>query len=43
MANTHQLDYGEQGTNAEDNTDTTGIAEMSPPDDEAQTLHVSLA
>ena len=43
MANAHQLDYGEQGTNAEDDTDNTGIAEMSPPDDEAQALHVSLA
>ena len=35
MANAHQLDYGEQGTNAEDDTVTTGVEDMSPPDDEA--------
>ena len=35
MANAHQLDYGEQGTNAEDNTVTTGVEDMSPLDDEA--------
>ena len=39
MANAPQLDYGEQGTNVEDDTDTTGIEDMSPPDDEAQMLH----
>ena len=43
MANAHQLDYGEQGTNAEDDTDTTGIEDMSPPDNEAQVLHAFLA
>ena len=35
MANAHQLDYGEQGTNAEDDTVTTGVEDMSPSDDEA--------
>ena len=40
MANLHQLDYGEQGTNVED--DTTGLEDMSPPDDEAQMLHAFL-
>ena len=43
MANAHLLDYGEQGTNAEDDTNTTGIEDMSPPDDEAQMLHTFLA
>ena len=38
MANDHQLDYGEQGTNAEDDTVTAGIEDMSPLDDEAQML-----
>ena len=41
MANAHQLDYGEQGTEVED-----GIADVEatgPPDDEAQTLHAFLA
>ena len=35
MANAHQLDHGEQGTNVEDDTVTTGVEDMSPPDDEA--------
>ena len=35
MANAHLLDYGEQGTNGEDDTVTTGVEDMSPPDDEA--------
>ena len=41
MANAHQLDYGEQGTEVED-----GIADVEatgPPDDEAQMLHAFLA
>ena len=41
MANAHQLDHGEQGTEVED-----GIADVEatgPPDDEAQTLHAFLA
>ena len=43
MANAHQLDYGEQGTNAEDDAVTTGLETMSPPDDEAQMLQAILA
>ena len=43
MANVHELDYGEQGTNAEDDTDATGVEDTSPPDDEAQMLHAFLA
>ena len=41
MANAHQLDYGEQGTNVED--DTSDVEANSPPDDEAQTLQAFLA
>ena len=41
MANAHQLDYGEQGTNVED--DTADVEAPSPPDDEAQMLHAFLA
>ena len=41
MANAHQLDYGEQGTNIED--DTSDVEDTDPPDDEAQTLHAFLA
>ena len=41
MANAHQLDYGEQGTDVED--DTVDVEATSPPDDEAQTLHAFLA
>ena len=37
MANAHQLEYGEQDINVED--DTMGIEDTGPPDDEAQTLH----
>ena len=41
MANAHQLDYGEQDTDAED--DTPDVEAASPPDEEAQTLHAFLA
>ena len=41
MANAHQLDYGEQDTNIED--DNMGVDDTCPPDDEAQTLHAFLA
>ena len=41
MADAHQLDYGEQGTNVED--DTLDVEDTDPPDDEAQTLHAFLA
>ena len=41
MANAHQLDYGEQDTDAEDDTPDVEVA--SPPDDEAQMLHAFLA
>ena len=41
MANAHQLDYGEQDTNAEDDTPDVEVA--SPPDDQAQMLHAFLA
>ena len=41
MANAHQLDYGEQGTDVED--DTSDVEDTGPPDDEAQTLHAFLA
>ena len=41
MANAHQLDYGEQGTNVED--DTLDVEATGPPDDEAQTFHAFLA
>ena len=41
MANAHQLDYGEQGTDVED--DFVHVEATSPPDDEAQTLHAFLA
>ena len=41
MANAHQLDYGEQGTNAEDNT--ADVEATGPPDDDSQTLHAFLA
>ena len=41
MANAHQLDYGEQGTDAED--DTSDVEDTGPPVDEAQTLHAFLA
>ena len=37
MANAHQLEYGEQHTDVED--DTVDVEATSPPDDEAQTLH----
>ena len=40
MANAHQLDYGEQGTNVED--DAPDVEAASPPEDEAQTLHAFL-
>ena len=41
MANAHQLDYGEQDTDAEDDTPDVEVA--SHPDDQAQTLHAFLA
>ena len=41
MANAHQLDYGEQGTNVED--DTADVEDTSSPDDKAQMLHAFLA
>ena len=41
MANAHQLEYGEQDTDVED--DTMDMEVTSPPDDEAQTLHAFLA
>ena len=41
MANAHQLDYGEQGTDVED--DTLDVEATGPTDDEAQTLHAFLA
>ena len=41
MANAHQLEYGEQDTDVED--DTTDMEATSPPDDEAQMLHAFLA
>ena len=41
MANAHQLDYGEQGTDVED--DTSDVEATGPPDDKAQTLHAFLA
>ena len=41
MANTHQLDHGEQDANAED--DAPDVEAASPPEDEAHMLHAFLA
>ena len=41
MANAHQLDHGEQDADAED--DAPDVEAVSPPEDEAQTLHAFLA
>ena len=41
MANAHQLEYGEQDTEAVD--DATDLEDTGPPDDETQTLHAFLA
>ena len=41
MANAHQLEYGEQDTDVED--DTMDVEATGPPYDEAQTLHAFLA